>query len=380
MGNTNSSTVRQVHDMAAITTINEFAFKRTGAMHSISIQAKSNFPRFLNVILLNDKEEVYRFEMKYDSENEYYSIKDGSKKPNNELFNDAFLEESLIELSFTFNAVLNTVKIRCNHKSCESDITFKGNSLPFVNVLRIEYDNMRLYLTSVVRVLNGTNADLGDFPVRELKSNHESKHGSNFYYVSQLYQKADPQHLLFHHHQQQLQQQQSQVIQRSRQQVTISLNSTNSSSTSSVAMPYLPPFNFPQKPVNSTSYLFPTRESRFEYSLKICHLTKLSSLEECTKAAQELNLKVDAYDARFLILTSDKQVTIAFRATSTKDDIIKDLTVKPVEIQDGVAIHSGFLQRALELESQFPNWRESLSEDKELFVVGHSLGGSSAVT
>lgn len=81
------------------------------------------------------------------------------------------------------------------------------------------------------------------------------------------------------------------------------------------------------------------------------------------------------------IAESDSQIVIVFRGTSTTSDWISDAIARQTDYpyaKEGGLVHQGFLDIYQSARKQIVTAMSKLSPQKQLYLTGHSLGGSLA--
>jgi len=426
MGNTSAASQQQ--GVFQTTALQECAFERCcnsttklTSLHSLILQLHVHAPpKTLVFELLNDKEPIYRFtvpDTSYNSDIEYYtSVKDfdflplkteeneatvdsNSNSDSNalpeqqqqqvensnivpphqssndlEVYNNALLErDSIFELTWTFKFVSHTmsaIHIRCNHNRIERVMNVSTRALQLANRVRVVYDHIRCDLVNIELVMqrpiptepSATTTTVAEPNTTVRRTKHHEYTCKNLYRRSEITQQSTQQ------------QQQEQAVS------AVSLINSNRRYKL---------IDHHAQSITEKSLVYPTKEERLAFAISvITNLSKCGSVDKCSHEAMLLGYTLEEWSDKFVILSNDELVVVVFRATSTAEDFVTDVAISQVTVpfensrsnEGSIAIHQGFYHRgANELPAVFPDWLKHLNSDKELFVIGHSLGGSCAM-
>lgn len=109
--------------------------------------------------------------------------------------------------------------------------------------------------------------------------------------------------------------------------------------------------------------------------------------EERKKLASNLDLMsikievtFDSNGTQAMLVSNDKYYALVFRGTeaTSKKDIKSDLNGIIKKCKSGGKIHTGFSKAFAEVHVDIQNYLNDLSDEKPLFITGHSLGGALA--
>lgn len=121
--------------------------------------------------------------------------------------------------------------------------------------------------------------------------------------------------------------------------------------------------------------------------MKLIDLLAYDSEEERERLKADLeiiNMKIektfDCNGTQAMLVSNDKFYVLVFRGTevSSVEDIKADLKASTKQCDTGGKIHSGFDEAFAEVHIEIQNYLNSVTEEKPLFITGHSLGGALA--